>query len=134
MFDPTPARYVSLVTFRRNGDAVATPVWIAAAGDRFYVFSEGRAGKIKRLRRNPAVRVAACDFKGRVTGAWREGHGRIVDDRDVVARAYRALRAKYGWQMRLGDFFSKLSGRYDRRAMIEIALAGRVGGGDDTAA
>ncbi len=33
-----------------------------------------------------------------------------------------ALRRKYGWQMRLGDFFARLSGRYQRRVLIELVL------------
>jgi hypothetical protein len=45
-----------------------------------------------------------------------------VEDAAVIARAYDAFRAKYGWQIRLTDFFSKLTGRYDKRAMLEIEL------------
>ena len=36
------ADYFSLATFRRNGNAVPTPVWFAPAGDTFYVFSAGQ--------------------------------------------------------------------------------------------
>jgi hypothetical protein len=39
------ANYFSLATFRKNGNAVATPVWFAPAGNTFYVFSAGDAGK-----------------------------------------------------------------------------------------
>ncbi|MBI4695000.1 MAG: PPOX class F420-dependent oxidoreductase [Gammaproteobacteria bacterium] len=124
MRDPGPALepYVSLVTFRRDGREVATPVWIAVAGDRAYVFSAADAGKVKRLRRDARVKLAACSARGAVRGAWGAGRGTIVDDPATLARAYAALHAKYGWQMRLGDFFSKLTGRYHRRAMIEITL------------
>jgi len=122
-FDPAACEYVSLVTFRRNGAEVATPVWIAGAGERYFVFSEGRAGKVLRLRNNPAVRLAPCDFRGRLRGGWREGHARIVDDAAMLATAYAALHRKYGWKMKLGDALAKLSGRYGRRAMIEITLA-----------
>jgi hypothetical protein len=120
--DPTLEPYVSLVTYRRDGREVATPVWIADAGDRAYVFSAADAGKVKRLRRDARVKLAACSARGAVRGSWRAGRGRIVDDAATLARAYAALHAKYGWQMRLGDFFSKLTGRYHRRAMIEITL------------
>lgn len=121
-FDPQACPYVSLVTFRRNGVEVATPVWIAGLEDCYYVFSEGKAGKVKRLRNNSAVRLACCDFRGRVSGNWRDGSARLVSDAATLAKANAALRDKYGWQMKLGDFFSKLSGRYKRRAMIEISL------------
>jgi hypothetical protein len=39
-----------------------------------------------------------------------------------MEHAYRALRRKYGWQMKIGDFFSKLSGRYDKRAIVELEI------------
>lgn len=122
-FDPAVCEYVSLVTFRRNGVEVATPVWIAGANGRYYVFSEGRAGKVLRLRNNPAVRLAPCDFRGRRHGAWREGRVRIVDDTASLTAAYAALHEKYGWKMKIGDALAKLSGRYGRRAMLEITLA-----------
>ena len=120
--DPAHERYVSLVTFRRSGVEVATPVWIAQDGTNYYVFSEGRAGKVKRLRHDDKVRVAGCDMRGNVSGPWADGKARLVTDAATVERAYGALRAKYGWMMKIGDFFSKLSGRYARRAMIEIKL------------
>src|SRR5262245_32779271 len=63
-FDPAVERYVNLATYRRNGAEVRTPVWIAGEGDRYYVFSAGEAGKVKRIRVTPRVRLAACDMRG----------------------------------------------------------------------
>lgn len=120
MRDPLDTRYVSLATFRRDGREVRTPVWIAHSEGRYYVFTAAAAGKAKRIRANGRARLAPCTASGRVLGAWQEAQGRIVDAPDSVARAYRALRAKYGWQMRLLDWMSKLSGRYDARAIIEL--------------
>lgn len=118
-------RYVSLVTFRRSGVPVATPVWWALDGDRFYVFTEAGSGKMKRLRNDARVRLAGCNVRGKVHGAWHEGSAETVTDPARIERAYRALRAKYGWQMRLTDWVSRLAGRIEGRAMLEIRLAGR---------
>jgi hypothetical protein len=98
-------------------------VWFAEAQGRYYVFSAGDAGKVKRLRNSPRARVAACDVRGKLLGEWHEARGRVVDDAQTVERAYAALRAKYGWQMWLGDLASRLTGRYARRAILEIELA-----------
>lgn len=123
LFDPAHETYVSLATFRRDGREVRTPVWIAAAGDRYYVFSEGRAGKVKRIRATGRVRVAPCDFRGRVRGElWLEGEAWLVEEPETLRRAYAALHRKYGWQMKLGDWLARLSGRYSRRAMLELVL------------
>jgi uncharacterized protein len=115
-------RYLSLATFRRNGAEVATPVWFAASANRLYVFTGGDAGKVKRLRLSSRARVAPCDARGRVTGAWLEATARLVDDRPSIARARAALHAKYGWQLVLLDFGARLTGRLQRRAWIEVEL------------
>jgi len=115
--------YISLATFRRDGRAVQTPVWFARHGERLYVFSEGDAGKVKRLRNGPRARVAACNVVGRLRGDWIEARGCVVDDPKRVSAAYAALRAKYGWQMTMVDFWSRLAGRYDARAIVELEPA-----------
>ncbi len=114
------ARYLNLATFRRDGRAVETPIWFAEADRRLYAFSAGDAGKVKRLRNSPRSRIAPCDARGRLRGEWRDATTRIVDDPASVAKAYRALTAKYGWQMRIADGLARLSGRYARRAVLEI--------------
>jgi PPOX class probable F420-dependent enzyme len=114
--------YLNLATFRRDGRAVETPVWFAARDGRLYAFSEARAGKMKRLRNDSRIRVAACNVRGKVHGDWISGTARRVDDPAVQAAAYDALLAKYGWQMRVTNFVSRLAGRIEGRAVIEMAL------------
>lgn len=114
--------YISLRTFKKNGAGVDTPVWFAESSGKLYVFTEADSFKVKRLRRNPRVQAARCGMFGALSGPWRDGHARIVTDGRLVARAYRALDKKYGWQMRLIDLLSKLAGRYDKRAILEIKL------------
>ena len=114
--------YVSLATFRRDGREVATPVWFAASGEQLYVFSAGDSGKVKRLRASSRARVAPCDARGRVEGPWRDATARVFADAPTIARAYAALRAKYGWRFRVLDLFSRLTGRARRRAWIAISV------------
>jgi len=113
-------RYLSLATFRRDGREVATPVWFAASGGKLYVFSAGDAGKIKRLRHSSRARVAPCDARGGLRGEWQAAAARIVTDGDLIAQGRAAFLAKYGWQLRIFDFFAGLAGRVARRAWIEI--------------
>ena len=112
--------YTCLATVRRNGVEVKTPVWFAAADEKLYVFTAGEAGKVKRLRHSPRVRVAPCDARGRVQGAWRDGIGRIVTDARMIERAHAALRAKYGWQVGLFTLGARLTGAIHKRVYIEI--------------
>jgi hypothetical protein len=123
-FDPATERYVSLATYRRNGQEVCTPVWLAEVDANYYLFSEGKAGKVKRIRANGRARLAACDLTGRIRSGWLEAQGRIVQEAELIEKVYVALRRKYGWQMKTGDFFSKISGRYHKRAIIELQVMG----------
>lgn len=122
MMDLDSAPYVSLATFRRSGDVVATPVWAAPADDNYYVFSAGDAGKVKRLRNSPRARVAVCSFRGEVLGPWHEAQAVVIDDPLEITRALTALHRKYGLQMLLADLLARLSGRMQRRAYIRVSL------------
>ncbi len=122
MFDPTTERYVSLATLRRNGQEVLTPVWLARHNDCYYLFSESRAGKVKRIRANAAVRLAACNSVGEVASDWLEAEARLLTDARLVDAAHLALREKYGWQMMITDFFSRLFGRDKNRTFIELRI------------
>jgi uncharacterized protein len=122
LFDPATEKYVSLATYRRNGVEVKTPVWIAKVAERYYVFSEGDAGKIKRIRATPRVRLAACDVRGNVRSAWIEAQARIVLDPALILEVRKALRGKYGLVMRLTDVMATVTGRIHRRGYIEIEL------------
>jgi PPOX class probable F420-dependent enzyme len=115
-------RYISLVTFRRRGEAVKTPVWVAELGGKFYVFTAARSGKVKRLKNDQRIRVAPCGPRGRLQGEWIEGQARRIEDPALETAAYAALRSKYGWQMRVLNFFSRLSGRIEERAILELEL------------
>ena len=115
-------RYVSLVTFRRNGNAIPTPIWIAGDGGKLYVVTNGTSVKMKRLKANDRVRMAVCDARGKVRGGWTDGHGKRVEDPATMVCAEKALAKKYGWQLQMLKFFSAISGRARHRAFIEITI------------
>jgi uncharacterized protein len=98
-------RYLNLETFRRNGQGVRTPVWFAADprnGSTLYVYSTSQSGKAKRLRRNTAVRVAACDARGKATGPWIDAQATIVDGEEF-RHGMQLLDSKYWpWKQLIG--------------------------------
>lgn len=113
-------RYLSLETYRRTGEAVPTPVWFVVHRDVVYVYTLATAGKIKRIRNNARVRIAPCDARGTLTGAWREATARIVDECEAT-EAHELLVRKYGWMKRLADLFRKI--RPKPRAVIAISVS-----------
>jgi PPOX class probable F420-dependent enzyme len=112
--------YISFATRKKSGDLVATPVWFAPDEGSYYVFSAGEAGKVKRLRNFSESRIAACTMRGIVTGEWFDTRAVLLEKPEDTATALSALQRKYGWQMHLSDFFSRLTGKMQRRAYIRI--------------
>ena len=112
-------KYLSLETLRRNGQAVATPVWFAESAGVLYVYSLAESGKIKRIRNNPRVRVAPCDMRGNLKSGWLHATARLLED-DEALRAGDLLNQKYGWQKRTLDLFARFRPR--PRAYIAIRL------------
>jgi PPOX class probable F420-dependent enzyme len=116
MSTPVPAqihdqRYISLTTFRKNGMAVAVPVWFAEQDNKLYVMTKSQTGKYKRIRNNPDVRVAPCTMRGKVTGPDFPGKARILPTADW-AEVKKLIRAKY-WLARLPFIWDKQDGYFE---------------------
>ena len=89
-------KYCLLVTYKRSGQPVPTPVWFGLdAEGRLFVRTETEAAKVKRIRNNPRVRVAPATVRGKPVGPLAEGSARVLDPAEHD-RAERALRANYG--------------------------------------
>jgi uncharacterized protein len=125
---PDQARYISLTTFKRDGTAVSTPVWITGARGR-YTFTTGDvAWKTRRLLRNPAVEIQVCDARGRVRpgAAVHPGTGEVSTSAADIAAARRALTAKYGWQLRASRVWFGITQRLGRgpvHQMVAVHLS-----------
>jgi PPOX class probable F420-dependent enzyme len=110
-------KYLNIETYRRTGQPVATPVWFAEEHGTLYIYSLADAGKVKRIRHQPKVRIVPCDVRGKAKGAWVEAQARILAE-PGAAHGHALLNQKYGWVKRLGDAFSRLRRR--RRVVIAI--------------
>jgi uncharacterized protein len=99
--------YVSLTTFRENGEAVPTPVWFAISDDRIYVGTDPESGKMKRIRNNPRVLLTVCDPWGRTRGESVEGVARPLEG-EAPDVAWRALFGKYRLELGAAHLFGAL--------------------------
>jgi PPOX class probable F420-dependent enzyme len=118
-------KYISLETFKKNGEGVKTPVWFAAdpasdlAGDgaRLYIYTIGNTGKVKRVRNNGHVKIVPCTIKGDPLGDWADANAEIMTG-ESASRAMKLLNKKYfPWKQILG-FFALFS----RRERIVMAI------------
>jgi uncharacterized protein len=95
-------QFVLLETYRKSGVAVPTAVWFAEENGVLYIRTSAEAGKIKRIRNNPRVRVAPSDPRGKQRGPWVDAEARVLPDQEIP-RVDRLLSRKYGWQKKLVD-------------------------------
>ncbi|MEV0946718.1 PPOX class F420-dependent oxidoreductase [Rhodococcus sp. NPDC049939] len=103
------AKYVLLTTFRKDGTPVGTPLWAAADGDRLLMWTVTASYKVKRIRRNSEVTVAACDARGNPKGSEVPARAVILDSvetdhaRDAIARKYGIV----GWLTMKGSLIRR---------------------------
>ena len=115
-------KYLMLTTFRKNGDAVSTPVWAGRDGDELTVWTERESGKVKRIRNDGRVELAACDVRGRnVKGATVSGQARVLDDAGT-RRVRASIERKYGLIGKVTMLFSRLRGGTERTVGLAIAV------------
>jgi uncharacterized protein len=91
-------KYVSLVSRKKNGDTVATPVWIAALdGDTLGFTTDLTSGKVKRIRNFADVTLQPCNSKGVVKAGSSpvSALAEVLSGADV-ASVNAAIKAKYG--------------------------------------
>lgn len=116
------ADYLSLSTQKRDGSWVNTPVWFAHDNETFYLFSEGKAGKVKRIRNFSGVKICPCTMTGKLTGEWQDAQATLINEKDQIHQAHSALLKKYGWQMRILDLGATLAGKKQKRAFITLKI------------
>jgi len=88
--------YLNLETYRKNGEAMRTPVWFVKDNNLLYVRSITISGKVKRVRNNPDVKVVLCEADGGFTGKWVKGYARLITDPSEATRIEKLFDEKYG--------------------------------------
>jgi PPOX class probable F420-dependent enzyme len=110
-------KYCLLVTFRKSGEPVPTPVWFGLGDGRAYFNTRERNAKVKRIRRDPHVRVGPSSFRGKPLGPLAEGRARVVADREET-KAEAAIRSNYGIARRV--YYATVGSRGDPTVYLEV--------------
>ncbi len=113
------ARFIDLVTFRRSGVPVGTPVLFVQDGTRLLVRTSAGAGKLKRLAHTPDVELTPCDSKGAHLGATLTGTARILGP-EAIGPALQAIHAKHRIAGPIATFVRHRKGQRD--VIVEITL------------
>jgi uncharacterized protein len=87
--------YINLESYKRDGSPKQTPVQVIEDNGLIYLRTDPGTWKVKRIKRNPHVRVVASDRNGKPTGMWVDGEARILEGEESE-RVMKVFRKKYG--------------------------------------
>ncbi len=113
-------KYLSLTTFKKDGTAVATPVWVARDGGELVVITDATSGKAKRIRNSGRVVLAPCDMRGKVTGASVDGMASLTNSTETE-RIAAQIKRKYGLAYTMITLLERLR-RRDSNGLVGIRI------------
>lgn len=117
--DIARSRNILLTTFTKDGRAKPTVIWAAPDRGRLLAITEANSWKVKRIRNNPNVTVAASDRRGHPKTAPLNVTATILDASET-AQVYAAVARHYGIIGALFRIFSKLRGGMHRNVGIAL--------------
>jgi len=106
-FSGITGTHILLVTYKRDGTPVPSPVWFARDGEQLYVWTEINAFKAKRLRNDERALIAPCSPRGVPRGEPVAAVGRVLTDDAERRRAATMIRSSWGPGRRLFELFSR---------------------------
>ena len=81
-----------LVSYRRDGTPVGTPLSVAVEGDHAFVRSYERAWKTRRIGNNPEVELAPSTARGKPTGPGIRARARRLEGAEARQAAHALAR------------------------------------------
>jgi PPOX class probable F420-dependent enzyme len=118
-------KFVSLTTFKKDGGAVATPMWIGRDGDHVFFWTPVDSWKAKRAKNNPRVTLVPCSRGGKAReGATRvDGVAEVIAEPATVQRLAGVIRGKYGLEFFIVTFIERILARGKKpRLILRVAL------------
>jgi len=127
-------KYGLLVTFKRSGEGVPTPIWFGLdEAGRLYVRTGREVAKVRRIRNNPRVRVAPCTVRGKPLGPPIEGTARVLGPEEET-HAEASLRSNYGLGRRFYESVGDAVGGVNAVYLEVVPAAKRSAVGEQGAA
>ncbi len=93
-------RQIVLVTFKRSGEPMPSPINHGVADGKLYVRTDASTGKVKRIRNNPNVIVVASNLRGKPSGPVVAGVARILPEAEH-AHADAVIAANWSAPMKM---------------------------------
>lgn len=110
-------KYLSISTFKKNGEKKSTPVWYVAKDKKLYIWTADNSWKIKRIKNNNNVEFTASNFKGEHLKESLSGTARIMDKSEEKF-PLKLFKDRYGFQYTIFRLMGKL--QRSKNIFIEI--------------
>jgi PPOX class probable F420-dependent enzyme len=114
--------YISVETYRKNGQPVLTPVWFAQDQNSqlIYIWTSFDSGKSKRIRNNPDVKIAPSTMNGTPKSAYLDARAQIAKAGSTeFEMGVSLINKKYGLQKKIIDL---LMGNKGNNIIIVLQL------------
>jgi PPOX class probable F420-dependent enzyme len=127
--DLDSAKYVSFVTYKKDGTPIAAPVWVVPFQGGYAFTTDPDSFKIKRLRNDARATLTVCDMRGKIKdGATVHIGAAVVLDEDDAKEVVRLINKKYVIGTKLLGVYSLLkklkgSGSTAGDAAIKVTLS-----------
>lgn len=94
--DLDSAKYVSFVTYKKDGTPVATPVWIVPFEGGYAFTTEPDAYKVRRIRHDARATLTVCNMSGKISeGAITHIGSAVVLGDDDAEKVSKLIEKKY---------------------------------------
>jgi uncharacterized protein len=113
-------KVISLETYRRSGEPVRTPVWFMVENGVIFVHTDDGTGKVKRIRRNPKVRVAPSHFRGKPKADYIDAQAELETNAGIVEKYRSQIYKKYGLMGTFTIFLQRFSRSKAKDILIRI--------------
>jgi PPOX class probable F420-dependent enzyme len=100
-------KYLNLETYKKDGEAVRTPVWFVLDDTCLYVHTGAESWKVKRLRHDPKCMLVPCSMSGEPQGTWVASEGEILTEEEQIHRINESFNKKYGFQKAVFGLFRR---------------------------
>jgi len=115
-------RYINLETYKKNGEPKLTPVQSLEHNGVIYVRTDPATWKVKRIRKNPHVRIVPSDRNGKLMGRWVDGEARVLEgeENDGMLKVFRKEYGAVGYSM--VGLVARMRGERQMTTVISIKL------------
>ena len=112
--------YVNLVTFKKDGSSITTPVWVAPYQNSLVVTTSLNAGKVKRIKNNGKATIYVTNQTGsKKLSESLDVSASLISDSKDKSEAVEKIKKKYGL---ISKMF--LRGPDEQRAIIKLEEIG----------